>query len=93
MHFALELRLLMRTANEIINPTTQVVRMNKSNKSSAHALGLNMGVSFSTDSLAIWLVTLYPDQPFISLVTVSVISIGICAVMHIINTVKVSKNR
>ena len=84
--------LFMRAANAIINPTTQVVLMSKYNKSSAHALGLNMCISFSTGSLAIWLVTLYPDRPFISLVTVSVISIGICVIMYITGARKIVKS-
>jgi DHA1 family bicyclomycin/chloramphenicol resistance-like MFS transporter len=74
--------LFMRAANAIINPTTQVKLMSVFHEQSAHALGLNMCISFSTGALAIWLVTLHPGRPFLSLVLVSVISVAICVLMY-----------
>lgn len=69
----------MRAANAIISPTTQVRLMNCFSHKSAHALGLNMFLSFLVISLVTWCVTLFPDNPLLSLAVISTVSVTVCS--------------
>lgn len=77
--------LFMRAANAIINPTTQVKLMLIFNEQSAAALGLNMCISFTTGALAIWMVTLHPERPFLGLVIISALFVILCLVVYVLN--------
>ena len=77
--------LFMRAANAIINPTTQVKLMLIFNEQSAAALGLNMCISFTTGALAIWMVTLHPERPFLGLVIISALFVVLCLVVYVFN--------
>lgn len=68
----------MRAANAIISPTTQVRLMNCFSHKSAHALGLNMFLSFLVISLVTWCVTVFPSKPLLSLALISAISVSVC---------------
>ncbi|MCX5774456.1 MAG: MFS transporter [Fusobacteria bacterium] len=70
--------IFMRAANAIINPVIQVRLMNIFSKKSAHALGLNMCISYSIGGVATFLVTVFPQWPLPSLVVVSVFFVIIC---------------
>lgn len=69
----------MRAANAIISPTTQVRLMNCFSEKSAHALGLNMFLSFLVISLVTWSVTIFPAKPLLSLAVISAISVTVCS--------------
>lgn len=77
--------LFMRAANAIINPTTQVKLMLIFNEQSAAALGLNMCISFTTGALAIWMVTLHPERPFMGMVVISALFVMLCLVVYVLN--------
>ncbi len=77
--------LFMRAANAIINPTTQVKLMLIFNEQSAAALGLNMCISFTTGALAIWMVTLHPERPFMGMVVISALFVALCLVVYVLN--------
>lgn len=77
--------LFMRAANALINPPTQIKIMNYFYPNSAQALGLNMCFGFGFSSLATYLVTLFPDFPFASLVVLSFIYIIICVLVYVGN--------
>ena len=72
----------MRAANALINPPTQTRIMNYFHQNSAQALGLHMCIGFMANSLAIYLVTLFPLHPFWSLVIVTAVFIVICVAVY-----------
>ena len=60
----------MRVANALINPPTQIKIMSHFHTQSAQALGLNMCIGFSINSIATYMVTILPTYPFIELCTI-----------------------
>jgi len=77
--------IFMRAANALINPPTQIKIMNHFYPHSAQALGLNMCFGFGLNSLATYVVTLFPDYPFASLVTTTSLFIAVCGIMYMKN--------
>lgn len=77
--------LLMRVANALINPPTQIKIMSHFHTQSAQALGLNMCIGFSVNSLATYMVTMLPTYPLLSFVLTSGIFIGICLAAYKLN--------
>lgn len=77
--------LLMRVANALINPPTQIKIMSHFHTQSAQALGLNMCIGFSVNSLATYMVTMLPTYPLLSFVLTSGIFIGICLAAYKFN--------
>ncbi|RTL13343.1 MAG: Bcr/CflA family efflux MFS transporter [Neisseriaceae bacterium] len=77
--------LLMRVANALINPPTQIKIMSHFHTQSAQALGLNMCIGFSINSIATYMVTILPTYPLLSFVLSSGFFIGICLAAYKIN--------
>jgi hypothetical protein len=77
--------LLMRVANALINPPTQIKIMSHFHTQSAQALGLNMCIGFSVNSLATYMVTMLPTYPLLSFVLTSGIFIGVCLAAYKLN--------
>ena len=75
----------MRAANALINPPTQIKIMNYFYPHSAQALGLSMFFSFALNSLATYLVTIFPTYPFTSFAVVTLFFITICAWSYLKN--------
>ncbi|MCX5774458.1 MAG: hypothetical protein NTX05_07625 [Fusobacteria bacterium] len=77
--------IFMRVANAIISPITQVRLMNFFSEKSAHALGLNMCITFFIGGIATYLATIFPQWPIQSLVVVSVFFVIICLLSFTLN--------
>ncbi|MBX9598710.1 MAG: Bcr/CflA family efflux MFS transporter [Burkholderiales bacterium] len=77
--------LLMRVANALITPPIQIKIMSHFHTQSAQALGLNMCIGFSVNSLATYMVTMLPTYPLLSFVLSSGFFIGICLAAYQIN--------
>jgi hypothetical protein len=74
--------ILMRTANAIIIPPTQIRIMSNFAPYSAQALGLNMCIGFIVNSAATYTVTVLNYSPLISLIILSFIPILISIAIY-----------
>ncbi len=75
--------IFMRAANAIIIPPTQIRIMSNSAPHSAQALGLNMCIGFTCNSLATYGVTLLKFAPLNNLMIISIIPILISALFYL----------
>ncbi len=73
---------LMRTANAIIIPPTQIRIMSNFAPYSAQALGLNMSIAFIVNGAATYVVTMISYSPLQSLMIVSFIPVLISIFIH-----------
>lgn len=72
---------LMRAANAMVNPTTQVLTVNYFKKRGGIALGMAMSAGIGSQGISVILVTLFHDSPLTGLIIMSMVFsiIGIAA--------------
>ncbi|MEI6055303.1 MAG: MFS transporter [Lentisphaerota bacterium] len=63
--------ILMRAANALVNPTVQVITVNRFKKRGGIALGMAMSVGIGGQGVAVILVTLFHDNPLAGLIIIS----------------------
>ena len=63
--------ILMRAANALVNPTTQVITMNRFKNKGGVALGMAMSVGIGGQGVAVILVTLFHSNPLEGLIIIS----------------------
>lgn len=63
---------LMRGANALVNPTMQVLTVNRFKKRGGIALGMAMSVGIGAQGIAVILVTLFHDNPLEGLIIISI---------------------
>lgn len=63
---------LMRAANALVNPTMQVLTVNRFKKRGGIALGMAMSVGIGAQGIAVILVTLFHDNPLEGLIIISI---------------------
>ncbi|HBM17213.1 MAG TPA: hypothetical protein DD381_12850 [Lentisphaeria bacterium] len=65
--------IIMRWANALVNPTTQVLTVNRFKKRGGVALGMAMSIAIGAQGIAVILVTLFHSEPLFGLALISML--------------------
>ena len=84
----------MRAANALVNPTMQVLTVNRFKKRGGIALGMAMSVGIGAQGIAVILVTLFHDNPLEGLIIISIVlsiigMLAFCFVKRLIDAPRV----